>query len=340
MEDLGEMLSKDFKQTIVLTLAAALCLPGLLAQDQDPDLYRIQYAAYEAAKAQKDPNDKADALIDFIDKFPESSLIPYVETDYRTMLQTLFSEGKFDQTLALSEKWLGIRPDDPAGLYFLAYIYFQKGQQDKAIENAEKLYGSADPDTKKTLSYILSFSAVQTGDVTRIIKYGDEACQQFPGKECYPVYVELMKHYSSKGDTAKAAQYADKALEGMAAASAQDPTTKEYINKNTILAYAIKGNNDFERERWNSAIANYQKVLSLTNNRALVGECYYKIGLSYWRLNKIEPEAMQAFARGHKRGSGDHAKQCYRHLEDLYKVRHNGSTAGMDEFIDKATSSE
>lgn len=340
MEDLGEMLSKDFRQTIVLTLAAALCLPGLLAQDQDPDQYRIEYGAYEAAKALQDPNERAQAFIDFIDKFPKSSLIAYVETDYRTMLQTLFSEGSADQTLALSEKWLAIRPDDPAGLYFTAYIYFQKGQQDKAISYAEKLYGSADPDTKKTLSYILAFSAVQLGDVDRILKYGEEACQHFPAKECYPIYVELMKYYSSKQDYAKASLYADKALEGLAAAKPQDATTREYVQKNITLAYAIKGNNDFQRERWNSSITNYQKVLSSTSNKALVGECYYKIGLSYWRLNKIEPEAMQAFARGHKRGTGDHAKQCYKHLEDLYKAGHNGSTAGLDEFIDRAISSE
>ena len=338
MEDLGEMLRKEFRQTIVLTLAAAFCWQGLAAQDQGQ--YRIEYAVYEAAKKIEDPGKRAAALIDFIGKFPESSLIPYVDSDYRAILEDQFTKQNWDLTLELTQNWLAIRPDDPLGLYFTAYIYFQKGQQAKAIAQSEKLYGSADADTKKTLSYILAFSAVQTGDINRIIQYGDDACQQFSPKECYPVNVELMRHYSSKQSFAKASAYADKALKGLALADAQDATTKDYVRKNTTLAYALKGSSDFERKSWNSAIRNYRRVLRSTSNKALVGECYYKIGLSYWRLEKIEPEAMQAFARGHKRGTGQHAQKCYKHLEELYKVRHNGSVAGMDEFIDRALSSE
>ncbi len=332
------MMRKEFRQIIVLTLAAALCGQVLVAQDQDQ--YRIEYAAYDEAKKIPDLSKRADAFIDFIGKFPQSTLIPYVDADYRRMLQEQFSQQKLDLTLQLTKKWLAIRPDDPLGLYFTAYIYFQKGQQELAIAQGERLYGSADDDTKKTLAYILAFSAVQTGDTKRIIQYGDDACQYFSPKKCYPVNVELMKHYSSKQDFGTASAYADKALAGLAEADPQDATTKDYVSKNTTLAYAVKGNNDFQRENWNSAIRNYQKVLRTTSNKALVGECYYKIGLSYWRLNKIEPEAMQAFARGHKRGTGEHAKQCFKHLEELYRAGHNGSVAGMDEFIERAVSSE
>lgn len=337
MEDFGEMWSKAFRYGIVLALGSAFCLSGLQAQDE---AYRIQYDVYQHAIAIEDPDERAQALIDFLKNFPDSTLIEYIDSAYRTMLQEQFQAGNYDKTLALSEKWFEVRPDDPAALYFTAYIHFQKGNHAKAIELAEKLYDTAEPQVKKTLSYILAISAVQTADIQRILKYGDEACAQFPAKDCYPVYVELMKHYSSKQEYDKAANYADKALEGLEAADPQDATTKEYVQKNIVLCYAVKGNNDFERERWSKSITNYQKVLRLTKNKDLVGECYYKIGMSYWRMGKVDPEAMQSFARGHKRGTGQHAKQCYKYLEELYRRGHNDSTAGMDEFIERAISSE
>ena len=322
---------------VVWALGILLALPGLLtAQDNDQDQYRIEYAVYEKARGIADPADKGKALTGFIGQFPKSTLIPYVEGEYRNLLTALYQGGKHDQTLALSNDWLKIRPDDAAALFYTANIHYAKKQYPQAIRQAEKLHGSADADTKKTLSYIITFSALRSGDSARLVQYGDETCKLFPLKDCYPVIVELMKHHMAK-DLSKSSSYADRALEGLATVQATDEATKKYVNDNRILAYAVKGNNAFEREKWSSTISNFQKVLRSTRNKTLIGECYYKIGMSYWRLGKIQPEAMQSFARGYKRGADPYSNQCRKYLEDLYKASHNGSLAGMDEFIENAT---
>jgi hypothetical protein len=45
--------------------------------------------------------------------------------------------------------------------------------------------------------------------------------------------------------------------------------------------------------------------------------------------------AMEAFARGSKMTGTPYAEPCRNELEKLYKATHNGSLAGLEEYLDR-----
>ena len=91
-----------------------------------------------------------------------------------------------------------------------------------------------------------------------------------------------------------------------------------------------------ERENWDTAIANYQKVISLSTDPSAKAEAYYYTGMGRWDQRQMD-SAMDAFAKGAVQKDAPHAQHCRQYLETLYKSTHNGSLAGLEEFIIRVT---
>lgn len=329
---------------IVTCLAAALvCQLALVAQGSDQgqsngdgqEEYRVQYSVYDAARNEKDVDKRAAAYLDFLKRFPNSKLEEYVVGEYKQLMQDAYDSKETERLVKLGEDFLAAKPGDVASLYFLANGLFNTAQWSRAINYAEQLHEVADNAQVKSQSvFILAFAALRSNDTDRLMKYGDEACANLQPKDCYAVRIEQMRIALSQKRQSMAAQYAKKALEGIQAVAAtnQDPAVKKYIDENRLRALWLLGEQDWEKERWQSAMSNYQAVLKYAHERELRSEMFYKIGMCLWRMGKTDT-AMEVFARGSLTGPNPHAKECRRHLETLYKAGHNGSTAGIEEYI-------
>ncbi|HSR70362.1 MAG TPA: tetratricopeptide repeat protein [Acidobacteriota bacterium] len=326
------------KLAILLSGVAVLAVLPLWAQEgQDPEQYRIEYTAYQDATS-KEGDEKIDALVKFYKDFPESSLLPYVKGEFLRILQAAYDNKDADKVASLTEKFQTVEPDEIGPVYLTADLYFKQGQYAQAISWAEKVHSQTDnAEFKKQARYIIVFSALNTGNAAKIRQHGPDVIEDYGPEATYAVSTELMRQAVASGNVSEAAKWASKALEGYAAVeSSANAETRQYISEHRLTAAIVLGENAFSRQQWNRAIREFQNVLSMTNDKEKVAQAYYKIGMSHWKAGQVEPDAMKAFARGHKLGTGQFARQCFKHLEELYKIRHNGSTAGMDEFIQEA----
>ena len=111
---------------------------------------------------------------------------------------------------------------------------------------------------------------------------------------------------------------------------------KKYSNYERAVSYALLGQRAVKAENWGTAISNYQRVVNYSSDKNLKSEAYYFIGRGRWAQNRLDP-AMEAFAMGQALKGAANADACRDALERLYKATHNGSLAGLDDFIVRTT---
>ena len=204
---------------------------------------------------------------------------------------------------------------------------------DKATSYGEGVY-AAKPDTG--LAFLLANAFAQLGNQDKQIEYGEKACSELPAKDCFQLLSQIGKIFAGRKEWAKAAQYSEKAVEGLEAAEQpgqmSDSEWKTYLSAEKSTLYTVIGRSAAELKNWNSAITNYQKVINITKDSAAKAEAYYYTGMGRWDQSQMD-SAMNAFAKGSVLKDAPHAEHCRQHLETLYKSTHNDSLAGLEEFI-------
>ena len=291
-----------------------------------------EYAAYETA-VNADPAERHDAIIGFLTANPKSTLVEYAVGSYLQLMQEYQNQGQSQQVVSAGEKLLGVMPEDLNAQYMAAIASYQIQDFDKATSYGESVY-AAKPDTG--LAFVLANSYAQLGKQDKQIEYGDKACSELPAKDCFQLLSQIGKIFAGRKEWAKAAQYSEKAVEGLEAAEQpgqmSDSEWKNYLDTEKATAYTVIGRSAAERENWNTAITNYQKVLNITKDSAAKAEAYYYTGMGRWDQSQMD-SAMDAFAKGSVQKDAPHAEHCRQHLETLYKSTHNDSLAGLEEFI-------
>ena len=295
-----------------------------------------EYAAYETA-VNADPDKRHDAIIDFIETNPRSVLVEYAIGSYLQLMQEYQNQGQSRNVFDAGEKLLALKPDELNTLYMTAIAAYQLQQFNTATAYGEKVYVEK---PNAGLAFVLASSYGQLKNEEKQLEYGDQACAELVPKDCYQILGALAKIYAGRKEWTKASEYAERVTEGLDAAErpSQTPESEwnEYLKTERATAYTIVGREAAERKSWNAAISNYTKVLNLTRDPALNGEAYYYMGMGQWEQQQMDP-AMEAFAKGSVQPGAPHAKHCRQYLETLYKSSHNGSLAGLEEFIERVT---
>ncbi|MDA2928644.1 tetratricopeptide repeat protein [Acidobacteria bacterium AH-259-O06] len=299
------------------------------------DYTREEYDRFQSA-VNADLATREDAIVEFI-KSNQSSLVPHAVKSYVQLLLDYRNKGQWQKVVSAGDKFLAIQPEDINALNITAYGAYQLKQFAKAARYWEKVYRQK-PDPQ--FAPYIARSYIELKNEDKVIEYGEKACAELAPKDCYDILGELIRIYASRTQWSKAAEYANKAIAGFDAASkgaqTSDRDWKAYINQQKAVAHAVLGRQAAERQRWNTAISNYQKALSLHSDPAPNGEAYYFIGMGRWKQNRIDP-AMEAFARGSVQRGAPHARRCRQYLETLYKSTHNDSLAGIEEFIERVS---
>ena len=295
-----------------------------------------EYAIYETA-VNAAPAERHDAIIGFIDANPQSALVEYAVGSYLQLMQEYQNQGQSGQVVSSGEKLLGIIPDNLNAQYMVAIAAYQIKDFGKATNYGESIY-AARPDAG--LAFVLANSFGQLKNQDKQIEYGAKACSELAPKDCFQLLGQISKIYAGKKEWAKAAEYAKRSVEGLDAAGKpgqmSDSEWKNYITVEKATAYTGLGRSAAERENWDTAIANYQKVISLSTDPSAKAEAYYYTGMGRWDQRQMD-SAMDAFAKGAVQKDAPHAQHCRQYLETLYKSTHNGSLAGLEEFIIRVT---
>lgn len=314
---------------LLLSAVLAMTFSGL-GQD-----YTIEeYNEYQDALA-----DGPDALITWAKANPESALLEYVKPTFIGWAKEHAEKGEYQQAIEVGEKYMAELDGDVFELLYLTtWSAYSAGQFDKAAEYGERVYQQK-PETPEILT-ILANSFLKLSDTAKTIEYGEKYCAEADPKDCYGFFPVIARHYFEEKDYAKADAYAKKVLEAFEAvdqpAAVPAEQWNEYVTEEKSVAYAIIGRAAYERNAWKAAQSAYQKVLETTPraNKGRRTEAYYYIGMANWKQEQIRP-AMEIFSKGSQIEGGEMAKYCRQQLEHLYKATHNGSLAGLDEFMEK-----
>ncbi|GAB4251114.1 MAG: hypothetical protein Kow00109_26900 [Acidobacteriota bacterium] len=315
-----------------LLLLGAFALAGSFVFAQD-------YTIEEYNEYQKAVEEGEDAIIAFIKAHPESSLKEYAVGAYLQRLQGYIEQGQHEKVVSAGEKFLQeVDPERFEVLYMVAWSAFYSQQFEKAAEYGAKAY-QIKPDAPQ-LEPILARSYLSIGKTEQAVAFAEKFCNNLEPKECYDLLPVMTRHYAARKSWEKAAEYARKTIQALDSAEkpqgVADAEWKKFVNEEKSAAYAILGRLAFERKQWNNAEKHYATALKLNPaNKMLAAESNYYIGMARWSMEQIDP-AMVAFARCTVLEGTPHAEPCRKQLETLYRATHNGSLAGLDEFLERA----
>lgn len=318
---------------------------GEQAQSQEGDVRYTaeEYAAYQKATEEPDPAKREDTILDFVKNNPKSSLVQYALSAYKQLLIDYQKTNNYQRMAAAGEKLLAIRPDDIQTKYLTGMGLFYTQQYQKAAPYLEEVHAKQ---PEPALAFMLGviFGTQPTNDDAKLLKYGEIACEKFEPKDCHQILPNLTRIYLEKKQWAKAADTAKKTLQAFEAvqkpAGVEQAVWDDYVAREKAIAYSALGRQAFEAGTMTAALSNYKQALkTYKKNVGLNAEAYYHIGLALWKSQppeQIEDGAMVAFAKGANEKGAPHQKPNQDQLEFLYKKLHNGSLAGLDEFVEEA----
>ncbi|MFZ0429863.1 MAG: hypothetical protein WAO20_17230 [Acidobacteriota bacterium] len=278
-----------------------------------------------------------DALIEWYKTHPDSTLREYVAPKVNEWAQAQAGEGNYKEAVEIGEKFLGgIDGEQVEMLKLTTYWAFNSQQWAKATRYGEKVYQAA-PETADLLK-ILAYSYRQLSDLPKTVEYGEKFCAEASPADCYSFYPVIAGYYVENKEWAQADSYARKVIDALETVERPEGMSEEawsqYVADRRIDAHSIIGKAAYEREDWKTALAAYGKLLQLSvGDRERRAEAYFFIGMAHWRLEEFTP-AMEALARCTLLEGTTMQKHCRSQLEVLYRATHNGSLAGLEEFLE------
>lgn len=305
----------------ILTCAVFSLLVLKGATQYSPEEYEVYQSAVNAP-----PEEREDAIIQFVGENPKSALVEYAASEYVKLMQSYQGQGGFGKAVDAGKRMLELLPEDLDILSALLHVTSESALQAQRFQEAilygEKLY-SVKP--SPSVAYILAYSYRPLEDYEKYAEYGQIACQSLEALNCHAIALDLTKRLANQQEFGKAAKYAQQAIDGL------DPSDSE----NIVEVYRVLGRSAFEEEAWNVSIANYQKVVDASSDKTTQAEAYYRMGMSQWKLKDLDA-TQESFAKG-SANQTQWQKHCRQQLEFIYKSTHNGSLAGLDEFVERVT---
>ena len=311
--------------------------PAKVEEPQEP-YTEEEYDAWDKATNEPDLDKRQAALIAFLQKWPQTKLKKeHTVPVYQKLMYEYQQKQNYAKLAAAAEAWLTIEPEDLTSIAFIAESAQKLGQDKKYIEYVHKLYAKK-PSGDLALELTQSYKKV--GDEAKYLEWVDKTLS-------YPKYadrvdlrmarMELVDKCGKEKNFAKAAEHAQVVLRGIEGAAKPGDRSEVEWRKTTSAVrracYYIIGVNYYDKDKFNEAIQSLERSLAQDPK---FDWAHYYIGLSLWKLGKLENhEALLSFAKA-VRLNGEASGQAKEHLEKIYKAIHNGNLTGIEKLYNQA----
>ncbi len=306
--------------------------PAQQVEQQEQEPYtEEEYDAYEKAVKEPDLDKRETMLFAFIEKYPKSKLMPYIDQAYQTLSYDHNKAQKWDKLLPLTEHWMKLHPDDLQSLVYAAEAAQKLGDDQKFILYGEKVYA-----TKPTanMAYYISQSYKKMGNEPKYLEWTEKlfAYPEFAGD--FGLRMVFVDRYGKEKNLEKAAQYSQLALKSLEVAkkpeSMPDAKWKEDTTAVRRICNFYIGLSYYEKEKCADAIRYFREALKAEKFAA----GWYYIAHCQWKSDRVE-EAIDSFAKAVVL-KGDVSSQAKEYLEKLYKALHNNTTIGIEKVYTRA----
>jgi hypothetical protein len=327
-----------FFAMLVLTtafLCAGMTHPAYAASNQvesveeeETPYSEEEYNAYIAADQEPDFEKRGAMLIAFMDEYPESALMTYIEASYKQMLFECSENGKFQELETLAEQWKKLHPED---LQMTAYIITaadKLGHDDKFVAGLLELY-EAEPTADRALYIARSYN--KQNNTEKYIEWAEKALAYPEFASDFILRYDLVQHYVGEQDYEKAAAWARKTLEAADQVKQPSAETATQLSAVRNASHHLIGISQYEAEKFADAEQSFRNALEAKG----YGEGYYYIGLCQSHQDLID-DAMISLAIAERHFGGEVAPKAKEYLEKLYRALHNGNLTGIDKVYRKA----
>ncbi len=296
-------------------------------EEAEPEYTEEEYNAYEAATKEADPEKRGSMLLEFIQKYPKSKLLSYADASYRSLLYECSSNKQYQQLQHLAEQWLKRNPNDIQTLAYIAEAAEKLGNNQRCAECLEVIY-NLEPSKSPTIAYHIFNTYKRMNNEAKATEWAEKILKMPEYDSDFMLRYDFVQKYVKAKNFAKAAEYARLTLKAADLVQQPDAETREQLRKVRRACHHLLGVHAYEDGKFNDAIKSFQQALKVEK----YGEGYYYIGMSLWKMDKVE-DAMIYFARAEMQG-GEVAGQAKDKLEQLYKALHNNTTIGIDKVIE------
>jgi len=303
-------------------------LPG---QEQEAPKYTVEeYKAYQDIASEASPAKKTGLVVTFLKTYPKSALKPNVVAAYQGVINNLQAAKNWQEIITLGQQYLAAASDDIFTISMLATAYQQSKNYRQFVAFGEKVFAQK---ATPNLAYYLAKAYLELNDNPKFLQWGEKTAQLMP--ENHEILLELTRRFGASQNNAQAAKYARLAIKAMQSAKMPEGTSeqtwKQYQTNLYGICYAVIGNVASENGDYNTAVTNLENSLKYFKLNDLV---YYNLGLSYWRLSKIDL-AMLNLAKAYVLNKST-SRAAKGHLDNLYKSTHQQSLAGEERIIARA----
>ena len=303
--------------------------PAAQAQtlEAEPEYSEDEYNAYDSAAKEPDFLKRGTMLVDFVQKYPKSKLMSYIDAAYKSLLFECANNKKFPELETLAEQWLKSHPNDMQTIAYVADATEKLGHYDRCVQCLEQLY-AMQPTGSMAYNIAQTYKRLNKGDkflqwTQTVFKYSD-----FDGD--YKLRYDLVQWFVGVKDFAKAAEYAQATLKSADLVKQPSAETQEQLRAVRRACYHIIGVNLFEKDKFAEALTAFQRALRAER----YGEGYYYVALCLRKQDKID-DAMLWYAKAELEG-GEVAPKAKQNLEQVYKALHNNTLIGIEKIYKKA----
>jgi tetratricopeptide (TPR) repeat protein len=307
----------------------AKAAPAAQAQEEETPYDEVEYGAYETATKEPDAAKRGTMLLEFIQKYPKSALMPHINASYDALLRECSEGKKYELLESLSEKWLKIRPNDIRTLAFIAEATNNLQKYERCAECMEEIYKMQ---PSPTLAKDIFGHYQKINNLAKQLEWYDKLTKMPEFDSDFALRYGFVLKYMEAKNAPKAAEYCSATLKSTDLVKQPDAETKETLVKVRRACNHIIGLNMMEKDRFKEAIDAFQKALKVQK----YGEGFYWVASCQERLGQEQVEdAIITYAKSELQGD-EYAPKAKARLEQLYKALHNNTTIGIDKVYRKA----
>jgi hypothetical protein len=298
------------------------------AEEQETPYGEDEYNAYDTATKEPNLEKRGAMLLDFMDKYPKSTLTQaYIKPAYENLLHDCSEQKQYPLLESLAEKWLKLYPNNVQTLAYMAEAAQKQGNDQKYAQRLEEIY-TLDPKPSYAADILQAYGKIR--NQAKVDEWTQKVLKMSDYDANFSLRFDFVKKYMETNKYGKAAEYAKLTLKSADLVKEPSKEVQDQLRVVRYVCYLAIGISSYESAKFTEAIQALQQALKFEKH----GEPYYYIGMSQWKQEKIE-EAILSFARAELQG-GDIAPQAKEKVEQLYKALHDNRTTGIEKIYKRA----
>jgi tetratricopeptide (TPR) repeat protein len=300
--------------------------PAADAQEEETPYDEEEYNMLMAAINEPDLAKRGPKLLEFMQKYPKTTLIQHVNSAYIGMLKECSAGKKYDLLESHAEKWLKLHPNDLNTLAFIAEATNNLQKYQRCVECMEEIYNLQ---PQPTLAKDIFLQYQKMNNLPKQLEWFDKLSKMSEFDTDYMLRFGFVLKYMESKNLPKAAEFANLTLKSADLVKPPDADTEQILGIRRAC-YSIIGSSLSDKDKFAEAIPYFKKAIKIKKTT----EDYYNIALCLHKQKEVE-EANVYYAAAELMG-GEGAAKAKSTLEEVYRVLHNNSLIGIEKVYRKA----